>query len=215
MGHPPASWEAGQVAGSASGERWSWSETVAVGVTVTPFEWRTPLHAEARLRVRARAGVAVVRVTLGFDRSSHVQIFHVGQGGEDLVPIGGAVQVQITPGTTLALTYDATVYPTNPDWFGLVDDSVVGLVQGVAGAPGAWTNPTDLAGFAPPYRHALFVHVLGTVEYQLLNEAGAQRAFGALGTAVDLVHPPRYRIQFRHPGGAGDTRGAVLVYRRY
>jgi hypothetical protein len=208
--------------GEGADERLSWSEALAASGASVLFQSD---HADGRdlyvdltgTGVNAAQATAVVTVRQVFSRSEHFYTFHLGHNGGDVVPVYGATEVKVTLGSGAPATVNATLVPRIPQLPGSFDDVVTGLVQGVG--PGPWTAPSN-GGLCPPLRQRLCVYpstdgtVPAAVEVRLIDNAGAQRAFFTMTAPLDIYQPARFRIQFRHPGAAGDMRGAVLVYRR-
>lgn len=197
-------------------ERYDWSQDVPAGASRTVLE----LHAADHHRVltwRGTGDTYVVVVTLRGTHATLQASFHCGDGdgGSYQVPAELAAAVVVTAGGGGGVTWAGYVRPGT--WAGLppVDFETGGLTEGAAGAPGAWADATADSGYAPRGRHRadIFTASFGALDCRLLNASGATRGVWQVFGAASIYQPPRYRLQVRHPGGAGDTRYAVVVHR--
>ena len=211
--------------------RWSWTETVApggAGIMVldgVPFG-RRPSTLKITSQGGTGSGDLVVTVTQRWQRSSSATDYHLGAGALMELQVSGAVYVSVTNNDGVnGSELGVTILPSDqvadlPDY-----DGRLSLAAGAGATPGAWTDaPSPTPGYPAPGRcdAHLFPEVnhadaVPGLEFRLIGPgaAGNSIPFGVITTATRIRHPPRFRLQVRHPGGAGTTpRQAAFTWWR-
>lgn len=175
--------------------------------------------AESRFRVlryryvsTTTASTAVLTVTENFgDGAQVVRELPIADQGAGEIRVSGAVFLSATAdavgtGGTLhfALVDDELEVATVPPV-----DRLFTVVDGVA-APGAWG---DVLGFPPAYRNHLQLYTAAAaIEFRLVDSSGVEWARWTV-TGADAMrrHPPRFKLQARHPAGAAQPDRSGLA----
>ena len=191
----------------------AFSFPIAAGVTVNMFRGTDGFDAQKTFIVSAATSQCTLTITEQVDRATFVRTVQIPHNNRLMQTVNGSAQVDVTNNGTGTATINwayvpqADIAPVSPQ-----QTIVTGLVQGGAGAPGAWT---DMGIAGADDRTTMQVYTLGAVDIHFTDIAGTERAFFTLNGASDeMIIPPHTIPQVRHPGGAGDTRSAVVVYRR-
>lgn len=203
--------------------RWSWTEPIPAGsanlviLDGVPFGRRP-----CTLRITSQGGPGTVSgdltvtVTQRWQRSVSAVDYHLGAGGEVTLQASGAVYVAVQNNDAVnASEVGVTILPSDqvadlPDY-----DGRLSLAVGGGAAPGTWTDcPSPTPGYPPHGRKDAWIFpsvdpadAIPGVEFRLVGPGAAGNAvpFGVLTAPQRIRHPPRYRLQARHPGGAGST----------
>ncbi len=201
--------------------RWSASVTVPGNATVTGIVDGLDLSRQpGTLSVTVLGSASVtVTVTERWQQSQTVTVYSIGLNGSLQAYVSGSVTVDVSNGTANAATVKATLNPDQGVARLAPLDSVVALSHGGGGAvpaPGAYADVGT--GYPPDGRTT--VTVIPRMDYtatnpgvdlQLLDSAGAQVAYWRLTEPRTFTHPPRFRLQARHPGGAGSAAPRAVV----
>lgn len=191
----------------------SFAFTLAAGSTVNMFRGNEGYDSQRTFLVSAATSQCQLLITELFDRATMVRTVQIPHNNRLMLTVNGSAQVDIqntgvgVAAINWAYVTQADIAPVPP-----IQTVVTGLVQGALGVPGTWT---DMGIAGADDRTSMQVYSLGAVDVHFKDIAGTERAFFTLNGASDeLVIPPHCIPEVRHPGGAGDTRGCVVVYRR-
>ena len=206
------------------GQVWAGARVIAAGQTAEVGRVNlAPYHRPHPLQIRVGGGP--VRLTVqseynsGAGRIDHTTVLGAGGGWS------------LTPGAAWAMTaVSLSAQPVTVSWallqhgeMGLHapwDHVLVGLVEGGAGAPGAWSDASDSVGptgggWSPPDRQQLSIATTGPLDFRLVDETGlVMWALWATANRAILKHPGRARLQARNPGGGSPARSAVMCWNR-
>lgn len=218
---------------TAEGQSTSWQ--VALGAGAAPRTIIVDIRGDegqARwltIRSEAVAGrrSVLLRVQERFQRSVKEWFVGVGPGNGIEFPAIGSVLVDLESieaggGATLHVHLAERYFAQNRP---VREFAVGGLVRGGVGIPGAWTDASPFQGYAEAFRQE--VVIVGNTDtdanittdpllhVRVVDDAGVQRGVFTIGQdPSEYIHPPRHRLQVRHPGDAADTRGALLTWFR-
>jgi len=136
--------------------------------------------------------------------------YHVPAGSGIQIPVSGAVKIQAANIGALAgvigwASLTETPAPVRSPAFQTSES----VVQDGGGGPGAWAS----LGWCRADRAVVDLFTTATIDAQLIDATGAQRAFFPVTGALAIAHPPLLELQVRHPGGAADTRWCVGSWR--
>lgn len=161
------------------------------------------------ISVDAGGSPVLVKVTTRFPRSSHFFTYVVPPGGAEVVPVFGAISVDLTNlGAAGKSNVQLTVRDGRYEEYGSISETL----SLPTGAPGAYQTSTTNSGYRPPYRSVLTIVPNGTIDFQLIDVAGAQAAFFTISAPTQIEHPGHLRLQARVP--AAPARSVSFSWRR-
>ena len=215
MGNPYAPADVVPVAAGApgDGQRWSWTETIAAGLTEPVLDLVLP-QGETHVLVYEGSGQAgTLTITEQTDRASTTYQVHFGDGDGDELRVSGTVLVTCTAPPEGDITIRMWIrngQPITP--LPAFDNTVIGLAPAGA-APGPWTDSNQQQGWRLERRAWCSIYSEEPVECRLLDRDGAtQRATFTVTGHDEIFHPPRFRLQVRHPGGLAPVTDAVFCW---
>lgn len=164
-----------------------------------------------------------VLVTERWQDSETSTTYSLGLDGSLQMYVSGSVTVDVSNGQPGAATCYATLNPGQGLHSIAPVDALAALPSGGGAVPaaGAWVT-VGATGYPPDARTTITVIPLsdpgGTIpgiDLQLLTPTGGVAASWRATEPQTFTHPPRYRLQARHPGGAGaDPRAVVAAWSR-
>lgn len=200
----------GTVAGRS--QVWSGTRTFAAGAGDTILDLtKLSLEVGFVLDLYATSTAPFLVVATRFYESGSKEIrYHVPSGSGIQIPVSGAVKVAVQNiGTASAQIGWAALTETPAPVRSPAIQDAISVVQDGGGGPGAWAS----LGWCRADRAVVDLFTTATIDAQLIDATGAQRAFFPVTGALAIAHPPLLELQVRHPGGAADTRWCVGSWR--
>lgn len=201
--------------GEPTGQQTSGEATLSAAASrVELLTWRGGETSPTRqIRLECDAGstgaVAFIMRRRWLDHE-HEHTVHLGPGGAVVLPLSGAVDVLCSSTLGARVRWGIQREPEPAPWPGAVD-AFLELAPGAASSVGAWVD----VGWAPSERVGLCLYPSSEIELRYLDTGGAQRALWSQSAPIGgLSHPPRLKLQARHPGGDAIPRSVVAVWTR-
>ena len=210
--------------GGDSGQAWAGARLVAAGQTREVSRVNLPPYLRGHpVQLRIAGGPVSLTVRSEYNggavRIDHTTVLGPG-GGWSLTPGGPwsliAESLSTQPSTVSWALLQAGEMGLHAPW----DFTLIGLTEGGAGAPGIWTDASDIvgatgAGWAPPDRHQVGIASTGALDARFVDETGLiEFATWSIANRAALKHPGRARLQLRNPGGGSPARSAIMCWNR-